>query len=84
MVNPETTDASIKEQLVICIRWVDQALEIHEDFIGLHQLDTTDVSVRMNLSLRKCRGQCYSLLWSCSKSCMWGQHKKVQNLEGRP
>ena len=38
----ETADISNKEQLVICIRWVDDDLVIHEDFIGMHPLkDTT-------------------------------------------
>ena len=38
----ETADVSNKEQLVICIRWVDDDLDIHEDFIGMHPLkDTT-------------------------------------------
>ena len=31
----EVTDASNHEQFVICIRWADQFLEVHEDFIGL-------------------------------------------------
>ena len=38
----ETADVSNHEQLVICIRWVDDDLVIHEDFIGMHPLkDTT-------------------------------------------
>ena len=38
----ETADVSNKEQLVICIRRVDDDLVIHEDFIGMHPLkDTT-------------------------------------------
>jgi len=32
----ETADVSNKEQIVICIRWVDNNLVAHEDFIGLH------------------------------------------------
>ena len=31
----ETTDVSNQEQVVICIRWVDTDLEVHEDYIGL-------------------------------------------------
>lgn len=30
----EYTDISNKEQLTICIRWVDDSLDAHEDFIG--------------------------------------------------
>ena len=38
----ETGDVSNVEQLVICLRWVDNDLEIHEDFIGLFPMKTTD------------------------------------------
>ena len=65
----ECTDASNREQLAIYIRWVDADLESHEDFIGLYQLDEAsadfitgrikDVLVRLELSLSRCRGQCF-------------------------
>ena len=32
----ETADVSNKEQLVFCLRWVDDDLIVHEDFIGMH------------------------------------------------
>lgn len=35
----ETADISNKEQLVICLRWVDANLEVHEDFIGLNHIE---------------------------------------------
>ena len=35
----EVTDASNHEQFFICLRWVDQFLEVHEDFIGLYKVD---------------------------------------------
>ena len=63
------TDISNKEQFTICFRWVDSNLQDHEDFIGLYEVDNIgadclvhhikDVLLRMNLSLSKCRGQCY-------------------------
>ena len=31
----ETTDISNKEQLVVCILWVDKSLQPHEELIGL-------------------------------------------------
>ena len=37
----ETTDISNTEQLVFCIRYVDDQLNSHEEFIGLHSLDST-------------------------------------------
>ena len=65
----ETTDVSNKEQVVICFRWVDKMLEAHEEFIGVHQVESTqsrvllavinDVLQRFNVSITKLRGQCY-------------------------
>ena len=65
----EVTDASNKEQVIVCLRWVDAHLEPHEDFIGLHVVDniTTetivhvlkDTVLRMNLNMSMCRAQCY-------------------------
>ena len=65
----ETTDAGNKEQLVIVFRWVDEKLNVHEDFIGLHEIEVanadfiTDVLknilVVCNLNENQLRGQCY-------------------------
>ena len=38
----ETADVFNKEQLVICIRWVDHCFVIHEDFIGMYALERTN------------------------------------------
>jgi hypothetical protein len=37
----QTADVSNKEQLIICIRWVDDYLIAHEDFIGMHSIKRT-------------------------------------------
>ena len=68
-MSDECTDASNREQLVICIRWVDSNQEAHEEFIGMYKLDNIqantivaairDVLVRLNLPMSKYRGQCY-------------------------
>lgn len=65
----EVTDAANHEQFVLCLRWVDDDLNPHEEFIGLQSVpniaaDTLvavirDVLIRMNLSITNCRGQCY-------------------------
>ncbi|XP_048732510.2 zinc finger MYM-type protein 1-like [Ostrea edulis] len=65
----ETTDQSNCEQVVIVIRHVDRDLNVHEDFIGLCMVPSInattltnvilDTLMRMNISLNKCRGQCY-------------------------
>ena len=34
-------DTSNKEQLVLCIRWVDDDLQVHKDFIGIHKIPNT-------------------------------------------
>ena len=65
----EYTDVSNKEQLTICLRWADDYLESHEDLIGFYELTNIkserivaaikDALLRTQLSLGKCRGQCY-------------------------
>ena len=65
----ETRDISNKEQLTVCLRWVDENFEIYEDFIGLVQLSDTkastvyisikDVLLRLSLPMNMCRGQGY-------------------------
>ena len=65
----ETTDISNCEQVVLCLRWVDDDFNVHEDLIGLYKVETIsadnlvalikDTLLRMNLSLNRARGQCY-------------------------
>ena len=65
----ETTDVSNREQVVICIRWVSKTFDVHEDFIGLYNVDQIDAGtlvhvikdtlLRLNLSLTRIKGQCY-------------------------
>ena len=65
----EMTDAANKEQVVICLRSVDDNFVCNEDFIGLYVVQSkqkvivlftfSKAMVRMNLSLDNCRGQCY-------------------------
>lgn len=62
----ETTDCSTKEQVVVCFHWVDDDLNVHEEFIGLHLVDKInadtlvavikDALLRLNLTLGKVRG----------------------------
>jgi len=65
----EYVDGANIEQLVICFRYVDENVDVHEEFIGLyeypHLLANTivvrlqDVMLKLNLQLSRCRGQCY-------------------------
>lgn len=65
----ETADSSNKEQLVVCVRWVDDNFEAHDEFLGLQQLEDGSASSivhgiktaieSMGLHYNKLRGQCY-------------------------
>ena len=35
----EVTDASNREQVIVCLRWIDEQFEAHEEFIELHKVD---------------------------------------------
>ena len=55
--------------IYICMRWVGEDPQHHEDFIGLYELDSIDANslvhaikdtlLRMGLPLSQCRGQRY-------------------------
>ena len=65
----ETTDFSNAEQVVIVIRWVNDDLSVHEEFVGLYKTDSIqakslvaiikDTLLRLNLKMELCQGQCY-------------------------
>ena len=40
----ECTDSSNQEQFTLCIRWVDESLTNHEDFIGLYHVASIDAN----------------------------------------
>ncbi len=37
----DKTDLNNTEQMVFCLRYVNDNLEVHEEFIGLYSLDST-------------------------------------------
>lgn len=88
----ETVDLNNKEQLVFCLRYVDESMEVHEDFIGLYTLDSTsadlifesikDVLLRMNLRMENSRGQCYDGASSMS-GVKTGVAAKITRIEHR-
>ena len=65
----EVTDVSNKEQVAVCLRSTNENFGVHEDFIGLHVVESIeadvlvsvlkDVLLWLNLSINNCRGQCY-------------------------
>ena len=78
----ETTDVSNVEQVVVCLRWVNEGFEIREEFVGLYEVASTgaeiiytvitNVLMRLILSISKVRGQCYdgAATMSGAKSCV--------------
>ena len=78
----ESLDVSNKEQVVFCVRWVDEDLISHEDFIVLYEMEKTDdtsmvvvikdIILQLGLEGEKLRGQCYD---GCS--IMIGKKKGV-------
>lgn len=88
----ECVDSSNKEQLVICFRYVDDELEVHEDFVGFYHIPnvTADIIVaaikdtllRFNLNIARCRGQCYDGASNMSGSRN-GVKTQILQLEGK-
>ena len=76
--------------MVVAFRWVDNDLNVHEDFIGLYaRSDITattivsaiqDTLARLNLALNKVRGQCYDGA-STMRSLPNGVAKQTQDAE---
>ncbi len=88
----ESTDFANKEQVVICLRWVDDNLHAHEEFIGLYEIDNIsaatlvyvikDTLLRINLFLARARGQCYD--WAANMSgAKSGVAKRLSDEEPR-
>ena len=88
----ECVDASNHEQLVICLRWVDDCLDVHEDLLGLYHIPDTpadtittaikDCLIRMNLQWVRCRGQCYDGAASMA-GCRTGVASQILSIEPR-
>ena len=77
-------DASNKEQLVVCIRWVDELLQDHENVIGVYNVGTIDaktltdaledVLLQAGLKIHNCRGQCMMVLQICLDQKLVSNH----------
>ena len=88
----ETTVLSNTEQMVLCLRHVDDDLNVHGELIGLYSLESTsaenimltiqDILLRLNLSINNCRGQCYDGASNMS-GIRSGVATKVSSLEPR-
>ena len=88
----ETTDLANTEQMVVCLRYVEDNLKVYEEPVGLYSLESTstetivstikDVLLRMNLRIDMCRGQCYNGASNMSGSNS-GVATKIASLECR-
>ena len=90
LIADEYTDVSNLEQLSICLRWIDDCLNSHEDFLGFYEIPNIssetiekalkDSLIRLQLSLNECRGQCYD-----GASNMLGKNSgvatRIQNIQ---
>ena len=86
----EYTDVSNKQQLSMCVRWIDDSLNPHEDFLGFYELpniasDTIvsaikDSLILFNLPLSGLRGQTYdnASIMLGKRSGVAAQIKRVQ------
>jgi len=41
----EVTDSSNRKQVAICLCWVDENFNAHEDFVGLHNVESIGANV---------------------------------------
>ena len=88
----ETTDCSRHEQLVICFRYCDTKLQIHEVFTGFYELERQDAATlftiirdilcRFNIDINNCRGQCYDGAANVAGS-LNGVQAKIRDVESR-
>lgn len=83
----ETSNISNTEQLVFCLRYVDEDLTKHEEFIGLYDMDSTtaenviqDILLRLSLQMSSCRGQCYDCAGSMA-GCRTGVATTIEQQE---
>ena len=65
----ETTNVSNTSQAVVILKYVTDAFDVHEEFIGMYQVPSTNAETLVataklalkgvNLPITKLRGQCY-------------------------
>ena len=60
----EAEDISNKEQLVVCIRWVDENFAVHGDFIAMYPLERTTADH----------------IVAVVKNCLISMHLRIENV----
>jgi hypothetical protein len=91
-VADETTDMSRMQQLSICLRWIDDEFCVHEDYVGMHEVEKADaasltailldVIVRLGLDVKNLRGQGYDGA-SVMAGHSTGVAKRITDVESR-
>ncbi|XP_025692391.1 uncharacterized protein [Arachis hypogaea] len=87
----ETRDISIKEQMSVCLRYVNKEGQVREHFFGLVHVSNTNVlSLKLaleslletyNLSLSRVRGQGYDGATSCKRRDMLRDSQMTKTVE---
>ena len=83
IIADEATDVSHKEQLVICIRWVDDNFEIHEDPIELLNVPQTDANT-LTTCIKDCLLRCCLPISQCREQAYDGASNMRGHLNGVP
>ena len=81
IMTDETADISNKEQLVVCIRWVDENFAVHEDFIAMYPLEraTADHIVAV---LKNCLA-CNAISMHAISMHAISMHLRIENARGQ-
>ena len=89
----ESADISNKEHVVVCIRWVDEKLIPHEDFIGINTVDRTTAEEiaevlkntlkEMHLKINDYRGQCYDGASTRGRAVNLELATRIKSLNGK-
>ena len=88
----DKTRGGYTEQMILCLRYVDNDLDVHKEVIGLHSLESfpadaivltvQDIVLHLNLRVNNCHGQCYDGANSMSGSKS-GVTTRILDLEPR-
>ena len=46
----EMTDKSNREQIVLCLRWVSDNFDVHEEFIGVYMVEVCNATTLVSYS----------------------------------
>ena len=92
LIADETTDVARKQQMSISLRWIDSLFAIHEDFVGMYEVEKADAVhlsgmlldaiKRFGLDISNIRGQGYDGA-SVMAGSQSGVAKRISDIESR-